>query len=136
MAWMNQERKRKIVENVKPILKKYGMKGTFSVSNGSTINLTLTSGSLDFVNEMKDFLYGKDVNKNELRSRYHFEVNPYWYDEHYNNGKVKKFLNEVIPAMKSADWYDRSDIQTDYFDTAYYYNISVGKWKAPYTVTK
>lgn len=135
MAWMNQERKRKIVENVKPILKKYGMKGTFSVSN-VTITLTLTSGSLDFVNEMKDFLYGKDVNKNELRSRYNFNVNPYWYDEHYNNGKVKKFLNEVIPAMKSADWYDRSDIQTDYFDTAYYFNINVGKWSAPYTVTK
>jgi hypothetical protein len=34
--------------------------------------------------------------------------------------------------MKSADWYDRSDSQSDYFDTAYYVDVNVGKWDKPY----
>jgi hypothetical protein len=30
-------------------------------------------------------------------------------------------------ALKSADWYDESDAQTDYFNTAYYVDVNVGK---------
>jgi hypothetical protein len=37
MAYMNQERKAQIVAAVKPILAKYGVKGTFAVRNHSTI---------------------------------------------------------------------------------------------------
>lgn len=138
MAWMNQERKKKIVENVKPILKKYKMKGTFSVSR-STIILKLKSGSLDFIGDMNrnrnDLLNPHKVDYETLREKYHLDINPYWYQEHYT-GKTKKFLDELIPALKSADWYDRSDIQTDYFDTAYYYDINVGSWQTPYNVEK
>jgi len=36
--------------------------------------------------------------------------------------------------MKGADWYDNSDAQTDYFDTAYYVDVNVGKWDKPYIV--
>ncbi len=42
----------------------------------------------------------------------------------------------IIPAMKGADWYDKSDAQIDYFDTAYYYDVNVGSWNKPYTLTK
>ena len=34
MAYMSQEKKAKIVAAVKPILKKYGIKGTFAVQIG------------------------------------------------------------------------------------------------------
>jgi dipeptide/tripeptide permease len=34
--------------------------------------------------------------------------------------------------MKSADWYDKSDAQVDYFNTAYYYDVNVGSWNKPY----
>jgi len=71
-----------------------------------------------------------------VRERYNFEVNPYWYDEHYKDGTAKDFIGEMISALKAADYYDRSDIQTDYFDTAYYYNLKVGDWNKPYTLTK
>jgi hypothetical protein len=36
--------------------------------------------------------------------------------------------------MKSAGWYDNSDAQIDYFDTAYYYDVNIGNWKKPYKV--
>jgi hypothetical protein len=37
----------------------------------------------------------------------------------------------AFTALKSADWYDESDAQTDYFNTAVYVDINVGKWRSP-----
>ena len=62
-------------------------------------------------------------------------MNPYWYQDHFD-GKAKKFLTEAFAALKSAGWYDRSDAMTDYFDTAYYVDVNVGKWNKPYIVTE
>lgn len=139
MAYMNQERKAVIASKVKPILAKYGMKGTLSVNNHSTIVLTLQSGSIDFIGDMTEqrhFGYEiSTVKKDELRKHYSLDVNPYWYHEHYT-GESLAFLSEIFPAMKSADWFDKSDIMTDYFHTAYYIDVNVGKWNKPYTLTK
>jgi hypothetical protein len=139
MAYMSQEKKQKIAAKVKPILSKYGVKGSLSVHNRSTIVLTLKEGKLDFIGDLSDernsALGHYQIDKDKLRESYNLDVNVYWYQEHYT-GKSKDFLSELIPAMKSADWYDRSDIQTDYFDTAYYVDVNVGKWNKPYTLTK
>lgn len=140
MAYVSQERKAKIVAAVKPILKKYGIKATFAVRNHSTISLNIKSGPIDFVENY----IGTDTNKvaaNKmspdmiayLRKTKQIDVNPYWFQEHFS-GVAKKFLSEVMPAMKSADWYDRSDAMTDYFDTAYYVDINIGKYNKPYEV--
>jgi hypothetical protein len=139
MAYMNQTKKQTIASKVKPILAKYGMKGSLSVRNHSTIVLKLTAGPIDFIGDMatqREVGYFKqELDKDELRKRYNLDVNPYWFHEHYT-GEALAFLSEIIPAMKGADWYDRSDIQTDYFDTAYYYDVNVGSWQKPYTLTK
>lgn len=136
---MNQEKKQKIVEKVKPILKKYKVKGSFRVSHHSTIVLTIKSGSLDFIGDMnterRDLLNPRLVDKEKLREKYTLDINPYWYEEHYV-GKSRKFFDELFPALYSADYYDRSNIQTDYFDTAYYVDVNVGNWNQPYTITK
>jgi carbamoylphosphate synthase small subunit len=133
MAWMNQERKAKIVTAMKPIMRKYGIKGTFKCDTRS-ITFTIREGAVDFIGDMQDTPSHR-VNRDNLRTRYNFSVNPYWYNEHYT-GTSKDLLDEVMTAMKGADWYDRSDIQTDYFDTAYYYDVNVGSWQKPYTLTK
>ena len=36
--------------------------------------------------------------------------------------------------MYSADYYDNSDAQTDYFDTAYYAHINIGSYDKPFKV--
>lgn len=136
MAYMNQEKKAKIAALMKPIMKKYGVKGSLSVHNHSSVTLTLKSGSIDFVENFNrvcgnDF-YQTSRGWRKVEEQY-LDVNPYWYHEHFD-GKAKEFLGEAIKALKSADWYDRSDAQTDYFDTAYYYHIKVGKWDKPYEV--
>jgi hypothetical protein len=136
---MNQTKKATIASKVKPILAKYGMKGTLSVRNHMTICLTLTSGPIDFIgdlNEQKQFGYVTvQLDKDKMRERYELDVNPYWFHEHYT-GTALAFLSEIFPAMKGADWYDKSDAQVDYFDTAYYVDVNVGKWNKPYTLTK
>lgn len=138
MAYMNQEKKAKVAALVKPILAKYGVKGSLSVRNNMALVLTLTSGKIDFIGDLPDetIEYGQHItrNKDEMRKRYAVDVNPYWYHTHYT-GESLAFLSEIIPAMHGADWYDRSDIQTDHFDTAYYIDVNVGKWDKPYKLT-
>lgn len=138
MAYMNQERKAQIVAAVKPILAKYGVKGTFAVRSHSTICLNIKSGKIDFIENFietdKNKPYAKYMSDDQIayiRKNKMIDVNPYWFQEHFS-GKAKAFLTEVFQGMKSAGWYDRSDSQTDYFDTAYYVDVNVGAWDKPY----
>jgi hypothetical protein len=139
MAYMNQEKKAKIVAAVKPILKKYGVKGSFAVRNHSTICLNLKQGKIDFIENYIDTVTPGNPRMSEdqiayIRKNKAIDVNPYWFQDHFS-GKAKQFLSEVFTNMKSAgQWYDRSDIQTDYFDTAYYVDVNIGNWKKPYEV--
>lgn len=136
MAYANQEMKSKISAALKPVLAKYGVKGSLSVRNHMTICLTLKSGKIDFIG-----------NSNRVCSASHYQVsrgftpntsgnasvNTYWYQDHYD-GKAKDFITEALKALKSAGWYDRSDAMTDFFDIAYYVDINIGKWNKPYIV--
>jgi hypothetical protein len=135
---MSQEKKQKIAARVKPILKAYNVKGSLRVRNHSTLVLTLRSGTLDFIHDLVDnrmSLLGEvQLDKDKLREKYTLDVNPYWFQEHYT-GRSLAFLSEVFEAMKSADWYDRSDAQVDYFDTAYYVDVNIGDWNKPYALT-
>ena len=115
MAYMNQDKKKKLAPKIKDILKKYNMKGTLSVDNYSTLNLNLKSGSVDF---------GTD------------QINEYWYKDHFkDNPHALSFLSEVIPAMNVGN-HDNSDLMTDYFDVGWYISVNIGKWDKPYIVTK
>ena len=128
MAYMNQEKKSKIAAAIKPILAKYKLKGTLSVSNHMTIVLTIKSGSIDFIG---NFNLTNASTPRFQGAEKSIQVNPYWYQEQFD-GVAKAALSELVPAMKSADWYDRSDSRIDYFDTAYYVDVNVGKWDKPY----
>ena len=137
MAYMKQERKQKIAQALKPVLAKFGVKGTLRVRNHMAITLTLKSGPIDFI-----------ANSNRVCGSNHYQVsrgfrpntnsydqvNPYWFQDHYD-GVAKEFLTEAFKALKAADYYDNSDAMTDYFDTAYYYDLNIGRWDKPYVVT-
>jgi hypothetical protein len=132
VAYMNQERKQKVAAAVKPILAKYGMKGSLRTDRHS-ITLTLQSGSLDFVKDMNRERAHIAQSGIEQGQPYYLQVNQYWLDEHYT-GTSLAFLQEINRAMQAADWYDRSDAMTDFFDCGYYYHIHVGRWDKPYSV--
>ena len=128
MAYMNQERKSKIAQNLKPILKKYGIKASLAVRNHSSIVLNIKSGTIDFIGNFNSSI---NTQRGDRKAEGSIDVNPYWYQEHFS-GVAKEFLTEAMTALKSADWYDKSDIQSDYFNIAYYVDINVGKWDKPY----
>ena len=133
---MNQERKQKITQALKPVLAKYKVKGSLSVRNHMSIVLTLKSGAIDFIGNSNrvcgnDFYQvARGFKPNDTG---YDQVNPYHFQNHYD-GVAKEFLAEAIKALKSADWYDESDAMTDYFNTAYYYDINIGKWDKHYVV--
>lgn len=138
MAYMSQERKSQIAPTVKAVLKKYGVKGSLSVRNHSTLVLNIKSGRIDFVeNYIKADrpVLGRQMSAADiarLREGRSLDVNPYWYHEHFT-GKALSFLKEVFAAMNRGN-HNNSDIQTDYFDVGWYVNVNIGKWNQPYTV--
>lgn len=122
MAYMNQEKKAVIAAKLKPVLKKYGVKGTLSVRNHMSIVLTVKSGKVDFF---------EDYGDREDARKFGIQVNPYWFQDHFT-GVSKAFLTEAFDALKSAGYYNNSDASIDYFDVSYYYDINIGKWNKPY----
>jgi hypothetical protein len=132
---MSQENKAVIAANIKPILAKYGVKGSLSVCNHSTIVLTLKSGKIDFIenlNRVCGSSHYQTSNGFRPATRGHVDVNPYWYHDHFD-GKAKKFLDEALRVLNTGN-HDNSDSQTDYFDVGWYVDVKVGKWNKPYIV--
>ena len=138
MAYMNQERKAKITQALKPVLAKYKVKGSLSVRNHMTIALTLKSGAIDFIGNSNK-VCGNDhyqvARGFKLNTNGYDQVNPYWFQDHYD-GVAKEFLTGAFQALKAANWFDESDAMTDYFNTAYYVDINIGKWNKSYILEK
>lgn len=118
MAYVSKELKAKLAPNIKNICKKYGVKATIAVHNHSTLVLNIQSAKVDFFGDFKD-----ECSLN----RGYIQVNTYWCHKMFS-GKSKEFFNEIIPAMKGADYFDNSDPQTDYFDVSHYIDINVGSF--------
>jgi len=132
MAYVNQERKAQIAAQVKPILKRYGVKGTLAVNHHMTLVLNISEGAIDFIGNSNETC-AKDpyqVARGLQPSRDHIDVNPYHYDKHFS-GTAKQFLDEVMAAMNQGN-HDRSDPQSDYFDVGWYVDVNIGRWNKPY----
>lgn len=132
MAYIRTE---EVAEIRKALKAKYGKKFKFSVTKrdgGLAVCVAITAGEADFSNlwESKtedDYGYG------------YVQVNSYHTTEE-NYGKHAKLFTEITDIIKTAPanaeggraWFDKSDSQTDYFHTAYYFDLHVGKWDRPY----
>jgi len=133
MAYMDQERKAQLAPAIKAVCSKYGVKASIAVRNHSTLVVTVTQGKIDFI---KNF---NEVNADKPRPAHlpfqpaadSIDVNPYWYHEHFG-GDALAFLQELIPAMKGPEYFDHSDIQTDYFHCSHYIDVNIGRWNRPY----
>lgn len=129
MAFMSQDRKKELAPKIKSVLKKYGLKGSLSVHNHSTLVLNIKEGKIDFVKNHIEKTGNVDV-----RSDRGLSINPYWYQEHFS-GKALNCLKEIVSAMMLGN-HNNSDIMTDYFDVGWYIDINLGKYFTPYVVTK
>ena len=116
MAYMSQEHKAKLAPTIKAICKKYGIKASLAVRHHSTLVLNVKQGNIDFGGN-------------------YIQVNPYHYKSHFT-GRARDFLSEVVPAMYGPDYFDESDIQTDYFHCSHYISVNIGQWDKPYALEK
>jgi hypothetical protein len=140
MAYVSQELKAKLAPKIKEICKKHGVKASIAVRHHSTLVLNVKSGKIDFIeNYIKTDADKVVANKMSaetiahIRKNQSLDVNTHWAHEHYS-GKAKKFLTEMIAAMKGPEFFDHTDAQTDYFHCSHYIDINIGKWDKPYIV--
>lgn len=134
MAYITQEEKQKLAPVIKAICKKYGVKGSLSIRHYSTLVLTVSSGSIDFITNYNKLASQRPSPSGMINlAKDYLDVNTHWYQEHFD-GKAKQFLDEIIPAMKGPGWFDKSDIQSDYFHTKHYIDVNIGRWNKPYQV--
>lgn len=132
MAYMNQDKKRVIKAAIDKIAKPYGIKYSLRVNSHMSITCTITAAPIDFIGNFKA-VTGDKFKINGALS-HHISVNPYWYQDHFT-GKPREVIGQLIDALKAANYYDRSDAMTDYFDTAYYFNLNIGDYNRPFKLT-
>lgn len=137
MAYMGQDRKKGIAEELKMVLKGSGLKYTLSVRNHSTLCMKIKSGPVDFIQnylDMNQKNWGHVPDKLVKEKPTYLDVNPYWYHEHFS-GVAKDLLEKILKVMNKGN-HDNSDIQTDYFDVGWYVDVNVGEWDKPYQLVK
>ena len=132
MAYVSQEDKKELVPQIKAVLKKYGMKGSVAVRHYSTLVVNVKSGKLDVI--------GNYMNKSRHAENHdvapeNINVNLYWLDDHYD-GEVLSFMKEMQSAMKGEKYFDKSDIQSDYFHCSHYLDLNIGKYDKPYVLAE
>ena len=100
----------------------------------TSVTVTIKAGPRDFSDLFTD--------EYSQRKKY-IQVNPYHVEKFYpgHSEFLSKIVNIVKTAPARADGYhkdrghyDNSDAMTDYFDTAYYFDINIGSWDRPYEV--
>ena len=111
MAYVNAE----TTKNIRKALKEAFPSYKFSVKKRGSIALTVT------VLESDLFAFGEQT-----------PVNHYYIESNYR-GEQCAFLLKVNELIKQVGgWWDDSDTQTDYFSTAFYYDIRIGEWNKPH----
>lgn len=119
---------------LKELNKKFGVKARFSGSNSSTLTLTIDSSGIDFISNYNDCSKHKpnfdQARANNLQISQIMRVNTYYLSGSFC-GIALEYLSEAFMIMRTGH-YDNSDSITDYFDTAWYNDIQIGRFGKGY----
>jgi len=135
MAYVSQELKGKLSPAIKAVCEKYGIRASIAVRHHSTLCLNVKSGAIDFIGNSNRVCGGDfyQVQRGfKPNTTGYDQVNPYHFQNHYD-GDARAFLTEVLAVMNDGNW-DKSDIQSDYFNVGWYVDVNIGAWNKPYTV--
>jgi hypothetical protein len=130
MAYMSQDKKKVIKAALDKVLKPRGIKYSLRVRDNMAIHCTIQAAPVDFMANFKTTtgdlfktISGKDPD--------YLPVNLYWINSHFT-GEAAEILSEAAEALKAAGYYDNSNAQIDYFDTAYYMHLNIGQYDKPF----
>ena len=134
MAYMNQERKAAIAAELKKVIPA-GWKYSLAVRNHTSLVLTISAAPVDLCAEYQRVVNAKNAGRpfDQIAKPTYFGVNPFWLENQFD-GELLETFQAIKAAMysKEVGYYDRSDIMTDYFDTAWYVDINIGRWDKPF----
>jgi len=140
MAYVTEQIITKARLALKALNKEYGVKATLSGKGDSTLYLTITEGKIDFISNFCENVKAKRRQHDTqqvidwVTKEQNISVNQYYLDSSFD-GIALEYL-EKAKSIMLVDHWDRSDIQSDYFNCAYYLNISIGRWNKPYKFVK
>ena len=125
MAYITTEEVRAIRNALKA---EFGKSIKFSVRKRhySSVNVTILKSEEDLSEYTKD--------------RGCVSVNHHWLDKHFPNEVHRNIFKKIVEIIETApgtveggrEWFDNSDPMTDYFHTAFYYSLNIGRWDRPY----
>ena len=136
MAYMNQQKKAVIAAALKAVMPA-GWKYSLSVQNKMTILLTFKSAPVDLI----AMINAKNAKQAERDGQVAYvndgyaQLNHFYLESAFGaDPEVLAVMEAAKKALFCADYYNNSDIQTDYFDCAYYVSMHVGSYDKPFVV--
>ena len=118
------------VQAIRTELKAKFPKWKFSVRKGSdslSVDVNIMQGTESFDDHFSN-------------GRRYAQVNQYWIADHFKDSSERQAIEMINEIMHNApgraggkQYFDESDAMTDYFHTAFYTHLSIGKWDKDYT---
>lgn len=140
MAYVTEEIITNARTGLKSLNKEYGVKSTLKGKGTSSLTLSISKGSIDFITDYCATIAVKRINQdistaiNYAKLKQYIAVNQYYLENEFS-GLALEYMQKASNIMHAEHW-DKSDIQSDYFNCAYYVNIYVGRWNKPYALVK
>ena len=117
------------VQAIRTELKQKFPKWKFAVRKGSgslSVDVNIMQGTESFDDQFSN-------------GRRYAQVNQYWIKDHFADSSERQAIEMINEIMHNApgraggkQYFDESDAQTDYFHTAFYTHLSIGKWDKDY----
>jgi hypothetical protein len=117
------------VQAIRTELKQKFPKWRFAVRKGSgslSVDVNIMQGTESFDDQFSN-------------GRRYAQVNQYWIADHFADSSERQAIEMINEIMHNApgraggkQYFDESDAQTDYFHTAFYTHLSIGKWDKDY----
>lgn len=118
------------VQAIRTELKQKFPKWKFAVRKGSgslSVDVNIMQGTESFDDHFSN-------------GRRYAQVNQYWIKDHFKDSSERQAIEMINEIMHNAPgraggkvYFDESDAMTDYFHTAFYTHLSIGKWDKDYT---
>jgi hypothetical protein len=125
MAWVSKELKTKIATALKDA--KLPFKYTVAGANSSSLVVTITEAPAAFLDDYIGTRADIETGYVQLNT-HHLHL--------YFKGKSLKVVEKLISTIKSSgEWFDKSDSMTDYFHTAFYLDVNIGRYNKPCVFT-
>lgn len=134
MAYVNKEVKNRVQKELKSIMPR-NCKWSLSGTGKGRLSLNIWSADTDLI--------GAVNRHNQRMHEWHGWIIPdkplTHVDLNHNRREIdfgekwNAILQKAWDAMNKGNW-DRSDVQTDYFDVGWYTEICLGRWDRPFQV--